>query len=273
MTRKLIALDLDGTTLDATGHLTARTIATLRAAQQAGHVVVIATGRPDSISEQFYDELGLTSPLINFNGALIHRPHQAWAGERQVTIPPATALALTDLKRQFAIKVMVAEGKQLLLADHGYTNIPFLPDLPQPTTLFDEAGLRQAPISVTMFIAERTLAPLQAAVRERFPKLTSQTWGAWQGEHTALEVTAPGSGKAQGLAYVAGQYGIAPADIIAFGDDQNDADMLAYAGTGVAMANAKPAIKQLADVVTSADNAHDGVARYLTAHGLAAQAM
>ncbi|OAU82111.1 HAD family hydrolase, partial [Lacticaseibacillus rhamnosus] len=53
MERYLIALDLDGTTLNTEGQLSAGTIAVLRAAQAAGHLVVITTGRPDAISEQF----------------------------------------------------------------------------------------------------------------------------------------------------------------------------------------------------------------------------
>ena len=72
MERYLIALDLDGTTLNADGQLSAGTIAVLREAQAAGHLVVITTGRPDSISEHFYDDLQLHGPMINFNGALIH---------------------------------------------------------------------------------------------------------------------------------------------------------------------------------------------------------
>lgn len=263
MTRKLIALDLDGTTLNKAGELSALTIQTLRAAQAAGHVVVIATGRPDAISEHFYDELGLTSPMINFNGALIHRPHEAWAGERQTVLSTATALSLRQFKADFSIKVMVAEGKQLLVADHGYENVPFLPDMPHPTTFFDEAGLTQPPISVTMFIDEPTLVPLQAAVEAAYPNLTPKTWGAWSGDYTALEVTTGATSKAKSLAYVADQYAISRDNIIAFGDDLNDMDMITFAGTGVAMQNARPEIKAAANEITAVDNDADGVATYL----------
>ncbi|WP_461225636.1 Cof-type HAD-IIB family hydrolase [Lacticaseibacillus suihuaensis] len=263
MPRKLIALDLDGTTLDRAGRLAAPTIQTLQAATAAGHLVVIATGRPDAISEDLYDELGLTGPMINFNGALIHVPHRDWAAERAVTMPIATALALRELKADFDIKVMVAEGKRLLRADHGYVNVPFLPDLPHPTALLDAAGLTQAPISVTMFIADRDLTPLTAAVAARFPQLTAKTWGAWSGENTALEVTAGNASKSRALAYVAGAYGIAQPDIVAFGDDLNDLDMIQYAGVGVAMQNARPEILAAADAVTPTDNDHQGVANFL----------
>ena len=263
MNQKLIALDLDGTTLNQAGALSTQTVTTLKAAQAAGHLVVIATGRPDSISENFYDELGLTSPMINFNGALIHKPHQRWAGERQTALTTQMALALKSLKTQFEIELMVAEGKQLLLADHGYVDMHFLPDLPAPNLLFDDQGLKQAPISVTMFIREQTLSALQQAVHRHFPTLTPKTWGAWSGEHTALEVTAGHTSKSQAVAYVAGLHGIAQQDVVAFGDDLNDLDLIDYAGTGVAMKNARPEILQVANAVTAYDNEHSGMADYL----------
>ena len=80
MERYLIALDLDGTTLNTEGQLSAGTIAVLRAAQAAGHLVVITTGRPDAISEQFYDTLHLRGPMINDDsdfGCVIVTPAQS----------------------------------------------------------------------------------------------------------------------------------------------------------------------------------------------------
>ncbi|TLF38397.1 HAD family phosphatase [Lacticaseibacillus zeae] len=263
MNRYLIALDLDGTTLNADGQLSAGTIAVLQAAQAAGHLVVIATGRPDAISEQFYDALKLQGPMINFNGALIHMPHRHWQYEKEVTIPIPVALSLRQLKQEFAFKVMVAEGKRLLVADRPYANIPFLPDRLHPDALLDEQGLRQAPISVTMFMEAKIFKPVAAQVAALYPHLAAKTWGAWSGEYTALEVTSRNTSKFRALAYVAGCYGIDQSHIIAFGDDMNDLDMLQFAGHGVAMKNARPAILAAADAHTPTDNEHDGVADYL----------
>lgn len=258
----LIALDLDGTTLNPEGALSEQTVSTLQQLQKMGHKVVIATGRPDSISSQFYDQLQLTTPLINFNGALIHKPHQQWQNERQQTLTIETALALRQLRTAFPIKVMVAEGKQLLIPDRGYQSIPFLPDMPQPVHLLDEAGLTTPPISVTMFVEEQALDALGQAVHEQFPSLEATTWGAWSGEFSALEVTATRATKSQAIAYVSQYYQIPQARILAFGDDRNDLDMLQFAGTGIAMGNAKPDVLAIADAVTTT-NAEDGVAQYL----------
>ncbi|WP_127848980.1 Cof-type HAD-IIB family hydrolase [Lacticaseibacillus hulanensis] len=263
MQRKLIALDLDGTTLNQAGELSATTIKTLRTAQQKGLVVIITTGRPDAISTPLYDQIGLAGPMINFNGALIHIPHQHWQSEWQAAIDIPTALSLREFRADFGIRLMVAEGKSMLVADRGFAGVPFFPDVPNPVHLLDEEGLTTNPISVTMFVDEETMLPLQQAIAAKHPELTPKTWGAWSGEFSALEVTAGQTSKSRALAYVAGHLGINPADIIAFGDDMNDADMLEFAGRGVAMSNARPEILALADAVTAFDNEHDGMADYL----------
>jgi len=75
----------------------------------------------------------------------------------------------------------------------------------------------------------------------------------------AVEVTAAGVNKAAGLAEVAAEHGIDAADVIAFGDYPNDVPMLAWAGPGVAVANAHAEVLAIADEVT-ASNDEDGVA-------------
>ncbi|EGX97885.1 hypothetical protein ANHS_1646 [Ligilactobacillus ruminis ATCC 25644] len=78
MKRKLIALDLDGTTLNGKTQITQKTKEVLNKAQQAGHVVSIVTGRPNRMAVGYYDELKLKGPMINFNGALGYIPHKQW---------------------------------------------------------------------------------------------------------------------------------------------------------------------------------------------------
>ena len=73
-TKKLIVTDLDGTALQNWETLDPKTKNALMAAKEEGHIVVIATGRPARASLHFYKELGLDTPIINFNGAYIHHP-------------------------------------------------------------------------------------------------------------------------------------------------------------------------------------------------------
>ncbi|MGC3008500.1 HAD hydrolase family protein, partial [Enterococcus faecium] len=73
MNKILFAIDLDGTTLNQVSLIKSKTKETLKKAINAGHQVSIATGRPFRMSHQFYQELELTTPMVNFNGALV--PH------------------------------------------------------------------------------------------------------------------------------------------------------------------------------------------------------
>lgn len=74
MKQKLIALDLDGTTLNNQSLLSVRTKNVLARLQKDNHLVMIATGRPYRNSKEFYETLKMTTPLVNFNGALCHNP-------------------------------------------------------------------------------------------------------------------------------------------------------------------------------------------------------
>ena len=70
----IIALDLDGTLLTDNKTITNETKQILQKAREQGHHVVISTGRPYHSSKPFYQELGLCSPIVNFNGAYVHHP-------------------------------------------------------------------------------------------------------------------------------------------------------------------------------------------------------
>src|SRR5690625_5845593 len=72
--RHLIAIDLDGTLLDNDQKISKKNKKAIAQAVKDGHVVVIATGRPRRASIQYYHQLNLQTPMINFNGALIHHP-------------------------------------------------------------------------------------------------------------------------------------------------------------------------------------------------------
>lgn len=77
-----------------------------------------------------------------------------------------------------------------------------------------------------------------------------------------IDVFAKGGGKMAGIRRYLDSIGIAPEEIIAFGDGENDMDMLRFAGIGVAMGNAEETVRAAADYVT-ADIDDDGIAKAL----------
>ncbi len=66
------------------------TISTIKKVRQAGHTVLIATGRPYRMAEKFYQQLELDTPMINFNGSLVHIPGKKWQWEQNILIDKNT---------------------------------------------------------------------------------------------------------------------------------------------------------------------------------------
>ena len=97
-TRKLIVTDLDGTALKNWETLDEHTKDALIKAKEEGHIVVIATGRPARASVHFYKELGLDTPIINFNGAYIHHPENENFSDIVAQIPTDVLTKVTEFE-------------------------------------------------------------------------------------------------------------------------------------------------------------------------------
>ncbi|BDP53149.1 hypothetical protein EfmJHP35_10730 [Enterococcus faecium] len=87
-----------------------------------------------------------------------------------------------------------------------------------------------------------------------------RTWG---GPTAILEIVSKGIHKAKGVQEIANYLSIDQKDVIAFGDEHNDLELLDYAGWGVAMANGTDQLKGIANDVTPLKNQEDGLAVYL----------
>ena len=72
--RYLIGLDLDGTLLNKKSKITFKTKNYIKKLSRKGHIVVLATGRPLRAMKQYYDQLGLKTPIVCYNGGHILNP-------------------------------------------------------------------------------------------------------------------------------------------------------------------------------------------------------
>ena len=241
--KKLIAIDLDGTTLNQDSIITDKTAKTLRRAIEDGHSVVIATGRPYRMSKNFYQQLQLTTPMINFNGALVHLPGKKWADEQE-----------TSVNRKIVFDVM-SEKKNLKLDF-------FASDFATNDNLLTINTLRTNPTSVLLRSQPENVGSVSEELKQQFGhEVEVNTWG---GPNPMLEVVAKGIQKAHGLKRVINSLNVQQEDILAFGDEHNDVDMLKFAGWGVSMVNGTDQLKSVADDITEKPNSEDGMADYLT---------
>ncbi|MYV05084.1 Cof-type HAD-IIB family hydrolase [Furfurilactobacillus milii] len=262
MNRKLIAIDLDGTTLNNQSAISPFTKQVLQTAVASGHIVSIVTGRPYRISRQYYDELGLHSAMINFNGSLGHLPHHQWQHEYQYTIDRDIALDLLAHQSSLGIETIAAGNKTNVWANHASDGtIDFFPTILQPQQILNAQNLTTDPTALTLYFSEQHRDQLIHNITARYgDNIDMNVWG---GRWPVLEVAHKGVEKATGLEFLAQTYHIDRNDIIAFGDEGNDHAMISYAGWGVAMANGIDDLKAIAQDVTPLDNDHDGLAHYL----------
>lgn len=274
MQRQLIAIDLDGTTLNDESKLSPLTIRTLRELNKRGHVVSIATGRPYQSSASIYAELGIQRPMVNFNGALCHFPGQKdWSGYYHHGLTREIALEMQAQQQQLEIDLMLVEGAEQLyspgmnfgsedakregavtIGEYDWMRLGERTILSKNTSFADPTAL--------LLLSQRVRhQAIQANIKQSFGDYVDvHTWG---GEAPVLEVVRQGISKAIGVDQVAKYYGISASNVLAFGDEQNDMEMLDYAGTGVMMRNGNPTLKSVANDTTELTNDQEGLAHYL----------
>lgn len=265
MTPKLIALDLDGTLLNQESQLSQTTIETIQAVQEKGHRVVIATGRPYRMAHGFYKQLQLETPMINFNGSLIHRPGKVWEGEKNFLIDKSYLIDFLTMEDQLQADFIAGEYKHhfYITQDHIDAFDPRLMGVDEitPDTRLQIDKITKDPHSILLQTRRQDKYDLAEEIKERFHHtIEVNTWG---GPLNVLETCAKGISKATALEYLLDYYQMERKDLIAFGDETNDTEMLAFAGTGFAMKNANPDILSVADRMTDFSNEDDGVARQL----------
>lgn len=262
MKQHLIVLDLDGTLLTDTQKISPYTKDILYKAEEAGHKVMIATGRPFRASEVYYHELNLTTPIVNFNGALVHHPkNQLWTPMHS-PIAMRVVHDVVDSVHKFQYENLIAEvmddvylhsDRQDLmhLLTNGNPRITTgnlkLHLLEDPTSLLIQADANNVPI------IRQHLQDVHAELIEH------RKWGA---PFPIIEIVRKGLNKAVGISKVAHEMEIPRDRIIAFGDEDNDFEMIDYAGIGVAMNNGIDELKSLANEITLSNN-EDGIGKFL----------
>ena len=264
MRTKLIAFDLDGTLFDDRKQLPQENIAALRAAGDAGILLVPATGRilqglPDQLLQ-----LGLFRYFIFANGASVYDLDT----ETQLfsaCIPPELAVRICEHMDTLPVLYDCYRGEWGYMTQWMYEAAPDFFAL-EPEILKLVRRLRRPvpelkenirEVDVPLEKLQMYFRPEQMAERERqlleLPRLFPEI-AATSSLKNNIEINSIKAGKGRALLELCAQLGIAPENTVAFGDGLNDADMLEAAGYGAAMENAADAVKQKADAVIENNN-------------------
>ncbi|MEV7755325.1 HAD family hydrolase [Streptomyces griseofuscus] len=252
----LIATDLDGTLLRGDDTVSERSLAALARAERAGARHLVVTGRPAPRVRPLLAALGTTGLAVCGQGAQVY---DAGSGRMLWSVRLDRELAETALgKIEAEVGPVFAAVDQdgtdgLTLIEPGYR-------MPHPTLPAVGVARRDdlwgAPISKVL-LRHATLSDdeLATAARSVVGSLATVTMS---GPGT-VELQPCGVTKATGLALAAERLGVPAEDALAFGDMPNDIPMFRWAAHGVAMANAHPELKAVADEVTTS-NEDDGIA-------------
>ncbi len=245
---RLAATDLDDTLLGPDKHISEANLRAVRALNERGARVILASGRRHQNSVRMQRELGIDGPIIACQGALI----RDGAGDEVIevhTLAPDLAAELVSEGRRRGFCVIYYHLDHLYVAarHNRWTDLyewrlgetaEVLPDL---QSLRGEEALKIVWYGEPAKL--KALRPrLEEDYRERIHVIST--------EAENLEFVIPGINKASALATVAARLGIAQVETMAFGDGENDVQMLVWAHLGVAVDHAVPAAKAAANLIS-----------------------
>lgn len=258
---KLVAIDLDGTLLSGDKTISEKNQTVLAQAKAQGIKIVLCTGRPLTAITPFLDGLHLREAgdySITFNGGLVQRNN---TGEivRKHTLTLADVQTLLAVAKDLQMPMDVLSDEVVLsFATSTYQTI-----YPQLNPLLTFVATQEKELSTQRLYNKAVVAYHQEKLAEWIPAIPTaikEQFEVIKTRSNLLEFMPKGVTKASGIALLAEELGLVPAEIMAIGDEENDLSMIEYAGIGVAMANATAEVKRVADVVTTS-NEEDGVAQ------------
>ena len=286
---RLVAFDIDGTLLDVKNQMSRRVDTAVRQVAASGAHVVLSTGRGLTATRPLAEHFDLPTPyLVCSNGAVTVRLHP---GDLTVANPGEGPRAASHAHGpvgadQISAAAERAAHRRVELVDVvTFDPAPVLrmlmARLPDVLVAVEELGVGyrvNAPFPPGELTGEISVEPLEQLVAEpatrvilRQPSIEAEHFldvvdrvglhgvSYYIGYTAWLDLAPEGVSKATGLAKVAERLGVGREDILAIGDGDNDAEMLSWAGRGVAMGNAAPEVQEVADHVTTSLE-DDGVA-------------
>jgi Cof subfamily protein (haloacid dehalogenase superfamily) len=268
---RAMCTDIDGTLLDSRRQLSHYTIEVIRKVS-ALMPVVLASSRMPSAIRHLQSELGiLEHPLICYNGGYVLRYDSA--GEADVLyssqIPLAICEDILTLAKTTSVHISLYHRDEWFAprADEWTTReatitkvSPILKPGEQVLDLWQKTG--QGAHKVMIMGTATEIKHLERALKERF----NNEMHVYHSKSTYLELAPKVISKASALQSLLKQlYDIDLSEVIAFGDNYNDIELIQAVGLGIAVGNARDEVKAVAKEI-ALDGKHDGVANALYQH-------
>ncbi|OBZ17291.1 MULTISPECIES: Cof-type HAD-IIB family hydrolase [Bacillales] len=256
MTKKLVFFDIDGTLVDHAKKIPASTEQAIAELREAGHDIVIATGRGPFMLKPISEALNIHS-YVSFNGSYVVYNDEVVYSH---AIEPARLAELSriSIANKHPLVYMTPDGMRSSTDQTAYSDDS------------DEAlKLKLPPLDPDYYIGKEIYQCLlyckeedEGYYKENFSELGFIRWHLY-----GSDLLPPGGSKARGIQAIIERAGFKNEDVYAFGDGVNDLEMLQYVHHSVAMGNASDEVKRAARYVTK-DVTEDGIMHGLKMLGL-----
>ncbi|QIL45816.1 HAD family phosphatase [Vagococcus coleopterorum] len=248
MKRKLIAFDIDGTLYTEKRTLLPNTLKALRELEEAGHFVTVATGRSYFTAKETLKELGVENYLL-CNGAYSYENHEL---KHSFPIDKDELKTIVEVANENKMDILyqtergVKQQKPFEDQEKRQNAVGF--EHLNPSYEFD-IDKEEAIYQAIMFCTRDQEKLFNGLLSElRFTRWLSD----------GVDIVSKDGSKAATLEVIAKDHGFEHEDIIAFGDGENDIEMLKLAGLGIVMGNASDHVKTFGDYITDT-NDNDGI--------------
>lgn len=278
MAIKAVFFDIDGTLLNDFKRVSKSTVDAIQQLKQSGIFVGIATGRGPGFVEPYMENLGF-DVAITYNGQYIITRDKVLYDQQ---LPKSTVYKLIRYASEQRQDISLGTSSGLLGSGIIRIGTSFVGQVVSrmiPTRLSRsvERGFKKVvrrvrpqkhdqlhallryPIYQVVLVATKGQ---DDKVRTLFPEVTVTRSSPY-----SADIIAKGQSKLVGIKYIAEHFGFDMSEIMAFGDSDNDLDMLSGVGLGVAMGNAPKTIQTIAHYTTDSNN-HDGISKALAHYGL-----
>jgi len=261
---KMAAFDMDGTLLNREHQLSERTIAAVKMVADSGLIVLLATGRMTSAVKNHLKKLKTPELVVTHNGALV-KDLETGVISHHETIPKRVVLKLLELlEGEDTVVHFNYYDNIYLVREHSYSE-QYSQELQVNFTYVPSFKLLEGePTTIVLIDKKPVLVSLVENLANHFQEDFCYVMSPWQDGIWRMQFMPANTSKGKAVLQVARSFDIHPEEIISFGDSYNDVEMIADTGLGIAMGNAVPELKQVADFVTLS-NQEDGVAHILEA--------
>lgn len=262
MKYRLAAADLDGTLLDANSELTEETVKAVKAAQDAGLIFTISTGRAQNSIMGFISKLGINCPVITYNGAMLIKPD----GEiiYRCDLESDDAVDAYNMGADLGVDMVVWSDNRVYFSRMTSAIERYRSMYPKAECFV--IGDRSEIYDIVKNGISKIIFVDTPENTERNQRLIQERFGGriayFRSSSFYLELVNKSVSKGTALMKLAEHYGIPREQTAAFGDQKNDMPMIEAAGLGVAMENAVDELKSIADYITL-PNTENGVAAVL----------